>query len=102
VEKQRALTDEVAMSDAKRAAYVAAFALGLGSGVTLERYRAPRGGLHKMRLVHHESGVSVEREYDGSEPVLAVQNELIGQLQAKLSDKGMSWIPARDQPAGTA
>jgi hypothetical protein len=85
------------MSDAQRAEYVAAFTLGLGDDVTLERHRAPRGGLHKMRLVHHESGVVVEREYNGSEPVLAVQDELIGQLQAKLSEKGLRWLPARDR-----
>jgi hypothetical protein len=90
------------MSDAQRTAYVAAFALGLGGGVTLERYRGSRGGLHKMRLVDHESGVSVEREYNGSEPVLAVQNDLIGRLQAKLSEKGLNWVPAADQDAGTA
>jgi hypothetical protein len=78
------------MSDAQLATYVAAFALGLGNGVTLERYRAPRGGLHKMRLVHHESGMFVEREYSDSEPVLAVQNDLVGRLQAKLSEKGLS------------
>jgi hypothetical protein len=82
--------------------YVAAFRLALGDGVTLERYRAPRGGLHKMRLVHHESGVVVEREFDGSESVLRVQNDLIGLLQAKLSEKGMSWLPARDRDTGTA
>jgi hypothetical protein len=74
--------------------YVAAFRLGLGDGVVLERYRAPRGGLHKLRLVHHESGMSVERDYDDSEPVLGVQNDLIGRLQAKLSEKGISWLPA--------
>jgi hypothetical protein len=78
------------MSDAQQATYVAAFALGLGNGVTLERYRAPRGGLHKMRLVHHESGMFVEREYNDSEPVLAVQHDLVGRLQAELSKKGLS------------
>jgi hypothetical protein len=77
--------------------YVAAFALGLGGGVTLERYRAPRGGLHRMRLVHHESGVAVEREYDDREPVFAVQNDLIGRLQAKLSEKGLNWLPAQER-----
>jgi hypothetical protein len=56
----------------------------------LERYRAPRGGLHKMRLVHHESGMFVEREYNDSEPVLAVQHDLVGRLQAELSKKGLS------------
>jgi hypothetical protein len=75
--------------------YVAAFRLGLGDGVMLERYRAPRGGLHKLRLVHHQSGVVVEREFDDSESVLAVQNDLIRVLQAKLSEKGMNWLPAR-------
>ena len=90
------------MSDVQRAGYLAAFALSLGDGVTLERYRAPRGGLHKMRLVHGASGVFVEREYNGSEPVLAVQNDLIGRLQAKLSEKGLSWVPARDQDLGPA
>jgi hypothetical protein len=84
------------MSDALGSAYVAAFALGLGGGVTLERYRAPRGGLHRMRLVHHESGVSVEREYHDRGPVLAIQNDLIGQLQAKLSEKGLTWLPVRE------
>ncbi len=53
----------------------------------MERYRAPRGGLHKLRLVHHESGVFVEREFDGNEPVLAVQKHLIGLLQTKLSER---------------
>jgi hypothetical protein len=84
------------MSDAQRSEYVAALALGLGGGVTLERYRAPRGGMHRMRLVHHESGVSVEREYNGREKVSAVQNDLIGQLQAKLSEKGLIWLPAHE------
>jgi hypothetical protein len=86
-----------AVSDAQRSAYVAAFGLGLEGGVTLERYRAPRGGLHRMRLVHHESGMSVEREYDDREKVFAVQNDLIGQLQAKLSEQGVSWPPAQEQ-----
>jgi hypothetical protein len=89
------------MSDTPRAGYVAAFGLGLGDGVTLERYRAPRGGLHKMRLVHHESGVCVERDYDGGMPVLEVQNELIGRFQAKLSENGLSWFPARDRNTDT-
>jgi hypothetical protein len=34
--------------------------------------------------------MSVERDYDGREPVLAVQNDLLGQLRAKPSEKGMS------------
>jgi len=61
--------------------------------VTLERYRAPRGGLHKMRLVHHDSKMSVEREYDDNEAVLSVRDDLIVKLQAKLSEKGLSWVP---------
>jgi len=81
--------------------YISAFRVGLGDGVTLERYRAPRGGLHKLRLIHRESGLLVEREFDGSEPVLAVQNDLIRRFQAKLLDKGMSWLPARDRDTGT-
>jgi hypothetical protein len=85
------------MRDAQSSEYVAAFSLGLGGGVTLERYRARPGGLHRMRLVHHESGVSVEREYDGGEKVFVVQNDLIGQLSAKLSEKGLNWPPAQEQ-----
>jgi hypothetical protein len=85
------------MSDAQHSAYVAAFALGLGGGVTLERYRAPRGGQHRMRLVHHESGVIVEREYDDRERVGAVGKDLIRQLQAKLSEKGLSWLRPDDK-----
>ena len=84
------------MNDADRKPYVAAFALGLGGGVTLERYRAPRGGLHKMRLVHHDSKMSVEREYDDNEAVLSVRDDLIVKLQAKLSEKGLSWVPTHD------
>ena len=89
-----------AVSDAQRSEYVADFALGLGGGVTLERYRAPRGGLHRMRLVHHESGVSVEREYGDQEKVFAVQNDLISQLQARLSEKGVNWHPTHELGGG--
>jgi hypothetical protein len=84
------------MSEADHEPYVAALALGLGGGVTLERYRAPRGGLHKMRLVHHDSKVSVERDYDDTESSLTVRDDLIQKLQAKLSEEGLSWAPARD------
>jgi hypothetical protein len=90
------------VSDAQRAVYVAAFALGLGGGVTLERYRAPRGGLHKVRLVHHESGVFVEREYGDTESTLAVRNDLTERLQAKLSEKGLRWLPPQEQDTGKA
>jgi hypothetical protein len=86
-----------AMSHAQSPEYVAALSLGLGGGVTLQRYRAARGGLHHMRLVHHESGLSVERSYDDTEPVLTVQSHLIGRLQAKLSEKGMCWVPTCDR-----
>jgi hypothetical protein len=82
--------------------YVAAFRLVLEDGVTLERYRSSRGGLHKMRLFHHKTGLFVEREFDGSEPVLAVQNDLIGRLRATLSEIGIRWLPARDRDKGTA
>jgi hypothetical protein len=85
------------MSDAERCVYVAAYAMGLGGGVTLERYRARRGGLHTMRLIHHESGVLVEREYDDREIVYAVKKDLIGQLQARLREKGVHWVPGREQ-----
>ena len=88
------------MGDAQCSGYVAAFALGLGDEVTLERYRAPRGGLHWMRLVHHDSGVSVEREYDDTEPAFVVQDELVRQLRAKLSQRDLSWIPARERDQG--
>lgn len=43
------------MNEADDRSYIAAFELGLGGGVTLERFRAPRVGLHKMRIVHHDS-----------------------------------------------
>ena len=79
------------MTHSQRSGYVAAFALGLGGGVTLERYRAHRGGIHRMCLVHHESGVSVERYYDDLEPVLPVLNELLGELRTILAGKGLSW-----------
>jgi hypothetical protein len=84
------------MINADRTCYVAAFALGLGNGVSLERYRAPRGGLHKMRLVHNDSKMSVEREYDDKEAVLSVRDDLIVKLQAKLSEKGLAWDPTHD------
>jgi hypothetical protein len=50
-----------------------------------------------MRLVHHESGVFVERQYDDREKVFAVKRDLIGQLQASLSAKGLSWLPGQPQ-----
>jgi hypothetical protein len=90
------------MSDAQQPRYIAAFSLGLSGGVTLERYRARRGGLHLMRLLHHESGISVERTYDDTEKVFRVQNDLIKQLQAKLSEDGLNWLPAREPGEGTA
>jgi len=46
-----------------------------------------------MRLVHHDSKMSVEREYDDNEAVLSVRDDLIVKLQAKLSEKGLSWVP---------
>jgi hypothetical protein len=90
------------MSDVQQPRYIASFALGLSGGVTLERSRAPRGGLHLLRLHHHESGISVERTYDDTEKIFRVQNDLIEQLQAKLSEEGWSWRPAREPGEGTA
>ena len=95
--RPQAMTDGNTMNDAKRRVYVAAFALGLEGGITLERYCTSRGGLHKMRIVHQESGVVVERDYDESESVFAVQSDLIGQVQMKLSEKGLNWLPAHDR-----
>ena len=79
------------MHDADRKEYIAAVTVGLCDGMTLERYRAPRGGLHKMRLVHNESKLSVEREYGDNEAVLSMGDDLIVKLQAKLSEKGLAW-----------
>jgi hypothetical protein len=90
------------MSDAQRTKYIAAFRLRLEDGVSLERYRAPPGGVHKMRLIHHGSGVFVEREYGDRQQVLAVQDDLIERLQAKLSEKGINWLPARNRDTGKA
>jgi hypothetical protein len=84
------------MNDANQKPYVAVFALDLGGGVTVERYRASRGGLHKMRLVHHDSRTAVEREYDDNEAVLSVREDLIVKLQARLSEIGLSWGPTHD------
>jgi hypothetical protein len=77
--------------------YVAAFSVGIGGGVTLERYRAPLGGQdgqHKMRLVHHGSQIAVEREYSDHESVFSVRNELVHILQDKLAEKGIQWNPS--------
>jgi hypothetical protein len=86
------------MTDTNRQTYVAAFALGLCGGVTLERYRAPRGGVHKMRLVHHASAIAVERAYDDSVSVHAVLDDLTVQLKAKLADNGLSWNATQHCP----
>jgi hypothetical protein len=81
VREEYARGEGVAMSEALRIEYIAAFAIDLEGGVTMQRWRARRGGRHKMRLVHQESGVSVEQEYNDSQPVIAVMNDLIGRLR---------------------
>jgi hypothetical protein len=81
------------MSDTDGKPYVAVFGLALGGGVTLERYRAPRGCLHMMRLVHQQSKISVEVEYNDSEGVLSLREELIRKLKARLTEKGLIWDP---------
>jgi hypothetical protein len=71
--------------------YVSALALGLGDGLTIERLRACSGGLHKMRLLHHDSNITVERDYADHEEVVAVRDELVVKLQAKLAERGLTW-----------
>jgi hypothetical protein len=83
------------MSGAIPKQFVAAFSLSLEGGVTLERFRAPRGGIHKMRLIHHDSKVSVEQEYDDKEIVDSVYNDLVVRLRGKLLEIGLVWVSNR-------
>jgi hypothetical protein len=50
-----------------------------------------------MRLVHHASGVPCERDYDDREKLRTVMEDPIGQLQARLCEKGLRWLPGQEQ-----